>query len=268
MDRLPRQNRLLTLRNVKRALFAPPLSIIGSITTAILLKNSAVTAKKTHVSMDRPTLYCRPFFAVTLRHLLPLAMVLLIAACAAPIKEPEPSGFLRDYERLEPVADNHLRALNPALADYRRFIVERPIVLYQPAENGDQFSPEELDSLKEYTVEQFTAKLVKEPGFEVVTDAGPETARIRFVVTDLDATDGVLNVSLITKATGAGLGGVAVEMEVSDSRSGEELLAVVRWGSGSRVLRAGFTRLGDAKIQIGRWASEFRKLLDELSAEG
>ncbi|MEM9183296.1 MAG: DUF3313 family protein, partial [Pseudomonadota bacterium] len=71
----------------------------------------------------------------------------------------------------------------------------------------------------------------------------------------------------LTKATGAGLGGVAIEMEVSDSQTGAELLAVVRWGSGSRVLRAGFTRLGDAKIQVGRWARDFRDLLTSLPQE-
>ena len=87
------------------------------------------------------------------------------------------------------------------------------------------------------------------------------------MVTDLDATDGVLNVSVITKATGAGLGGIAVEMEVSDSVTGEQLLAAVRWGSGSRVLRAGFTRLGDARIKVSGWAREFRELLDRLAAQ-
>ncbi|MEM7705360.1 MAG: DUF3313 domain-containing protein [Pseudomonadota bacterium] len=196
-----------------------------------------------------------------------IALLAALAGCAAPIREPEPSGFLRDYGSLERIAENHLRSLNPALADYRRFIVERPIVLYQPGENDDEFTAEELESLKDYTVEQFSARLVDEPGYEVVEEAGPEIARVRFVVTDLDATDGVLNVSLLTKATGAGLGGVAIEMEVSDSQTGAELLAVVRWGSGSRVLRAGFTRLGDAKIQVGRWARDFRDLLTSLPQE-
>ena len=39
---------------------------------------------------------------------------------------------------------------------------------------------------------------------------------------------------------------------------------MVRWDSGSRITRAGYTHMGDAKIAIGHWAKEFRKQLDEL----
>lgn len=48
--------------------------------------------------------------------------------------------------------------------------------------------------------------------------------------------------------------------------TGEQLAAAVRWGSGSRVLRAGFTHTGDAKILFGKWAKDIRKSID--SAHG
>ncbi len=197
-----------------------------------------------------------------------LALCLAIAACATPIKEPEPSGFLTDYSSLQAVSENHLQALNPALAHYHQFVIERPIVLYKPDEGGDEFSADELDELKDHIVGQFASRLGKDEVYQVVDEPGPDIARLRFVITDLDATDGLLNISFITKATGAGLGGIAMEMEASDSISGEQLLGAVRWGTGSRVLRAGITRLGDAKIQTSRWARDFRQLLDELAEKG
>jgi hypothetical protein len=40
-------------------------------------------------------------------------------------------------------------------------------------------------------------------------------------------------------------------------------LAAMRWGGGSRILRAGFTEMGDAKIAIDRWAEDLRKLMDQ-----
>jgi len=60
-----------------------------------------------------------------------------------------------------------------------------------------------------------------------------------------------------------GLGGASFDGKAVDSVSGQQIAAAVRWGSGSRILRAGFTRSGDAKILINRWIKQFRKRLDE-----
>ncbi len=55
---------------------------------------------------------------------------------------------------------------------------------------------------------------------------------------------------------------LAFEGEVVDSITGEQIGAAIRWGSGSRVLRAGFTHTGDAKIVMNRWAKDFRDRID------
>ena len=88
-------------------------------------------------------------------------------------------------------------------------------------------------------------------------------ATVRWGLTAVDATIGVLNVSIATKITGAGLGGAAMEGEIVDSITGEKIAASIRWGSGSRILRAGITKLGDAKIQVNDWAKALRRRLDE-----
>ena len=80
----------------------------------------------------------------------------------------------------------------------------------------------------------------------------------------LDASLGLLNISVTTKIIGAGLGGAAMEGEMVDSLTGEQLGAWIRWGSGSRVLKAGLTRLGDAKMQINRWTKDMRKRIDAV----
>jgi hypothetical protein len=48
--------------------------------------------------------------------------------------------------------------------------------------------------------------------------------------------------------------------------TGKQLAAVVRWGTGSRVLKAGITHMGDAKIAIDRWAKDLRAQIDEANA--
>ena len=58
-----------------------------------------------------------------------------------------------------------------------------------------------------------------------------------------------------------------MEGEMVDSVTGEQLAAAVQWGSGSRVLRAGFTKLGDAKLQISRWTKNMRKRIDFAHAK-
>ena len=92
---------------------------------------------------------------------------------------------------------------------------------------------------------------------------GPGTARLHIGITDVDDTIGALNLTIYTKITGAGLGGAAMEGEMVDSVTGEQIVAVIRWGSGSRILRAGFTHTGDAKILMDRWAKGLRQRIDE-----
>ena len=53
-----------------------------------------------------------------------------------------------------------------------------------------------------------------------------------------------------------------MEGELLDSVTNEQLAAAVQWGNGSRVLRAGFTKLGDAKLQINRWCKNLRERID------
>jgi len=193
-----------------------------------------------------------------------LVLTGLVAGCATPVTRPQQeSGFLSDYDGLEAVNDKQLWYQADRLGQYDRFIVERPEILYMPKAGDDEFSDEELMELQDHFENRLTSELTRgDDGYEIVQEAGESVGRFRIAITDLDATDGVLNVSAVTKITGAGLGGAAAEHELVDSQTGEQIAASVNWGSGSRLLRAGFTRLGDAKIQINRWCRDIRNRLD------
>ncbi len=91
----------------------------------------------------------------------------------------------------------------------------------------------------------------------------PATARLHNAITDVDDTIGALNVTIYTKITGAGLGGAGMEGELLDSVTDEQIAAAIRWCSGSRIIRAGFSHTGDAKIVIDRWAKDLRQRIDE-----
>ena len=194
---------------------------------------------------------------------LTLAGVIVLAACAAPIEEPERAGFLSDYSKLELIDDDHLSYVGDRMGEYDRFIIDPIVVLFQRDPENPTFSDEEIEKLKAYVVRELTEQLTRDDGYSVVTEPGPGVARLHIGLTEVEETIGVLNLSIYTKITGLGLGGASAEGEMVDSVTGEQIAAMVRWGTGSRVLKAGLTHTGDAKIAIDKWAKHVRKLLDE-----
>jgi len=190
------------------------------------------------------------------------ALGVLAAGCAT-VQDPGQAGFLSDYSNLEEVDDNHLVYLSGNAGNYSKFIIEPVAMLYRQPEEKRIFSDEELEDLQVHFKTAVIEALTEDDGYQVVEVAGPGTARLRIGITAVDDTIGALNVTIYTKITGAGLGGAAMEGEVVDSMTGEQIAAVSRWGSGSRILRAGFTHTGDAKILMNRWAKDLRKRLDD-----
>ncbi len=186
-----------------------------------------------------------------------------IGGCAAPVSEPEQSGFLSDYSKLELVDEGRIIYVSDRIAEYSSFIIEPVAILFRQDPEDQEFTDEELEELKAYIVAELTERLTKNDGFAVVTEPGPGVARIRLGLTEVEETIAVLNVSIYTKISGLGLGGASAEGEIIDSVTGEQIVAVVRWGTGSRVFQAGLTKMGDAKIAINKWTKNLRDLLDQ-----
>jgi hypothetical protein len=190
---------------------------------------------------------------------------LMLAACAAPVKEQGRTGFISDYTQLQKVGNTAYLYTSPKIADYSQFRIDGPqIIMGATSGDTDDFTDEELETLKHYFREQLATALTEKDGYTIVEQPGEGVATIRLSITAVDATAGILNVALATKITGAGLGGAAMEGEIVDSLSQEQLAAAVQWGSGSRILRAGLTRLGDAKLQINRWTKNLRQRIDAI----
>jgi len=194
-----------------------------------------------------------------------LAVFAVVSACAT-IDEPEQKGFLSDYSKLERADDGQWRYASGKIGNYSKFYIEPISDLMSPS-NREHFSAKGIEELKEHFVTKVTAALTKDDGYEVVSGPGPGVVTLRLAITEVDASIAALNITIYTKATGAGLGGIAAEGEVVDSVTGEQIVAAIRWGAGSRVLRAGLSKLGDAKLVIDRWAAEFRKRIDQAHAE-
>ncbi len=199
------------------------------------------------------------------RQCLALLAIVAIGGCAT-IDEPERTGFLSDYSKLVRDDDGQWLFAESRTAQYSKFRIEPVSILMEPKGEA-KFTPEEIEELKTHFVSKMTAALTKNNGYEVVSEPGPGVASFRLAITDIDASIAALNLTIYTKATGAGLGGIAAEGEIVDSVTGEQLAAAIRWGTGSRVMRAGLSKLGDAKLVIDRWAADIRKRLDRAHAQ-
>lgn len=201
------------------------------------------------------------------------ALALTLIACSPPVKEPERTGFISDYSNLELEKDELVELtedeayvyLNDHLAGYRKFLVDDIVLLYQPDPENQKFTQEDLDELLEYTHSVLIQALTRDDTYAITTEPGEGIARFRVALTDVEATIGALNIVSYTKITGAGLGGAAIEAEIIDSVTGEQLAAAIRWGGGSRFARAGYTKTGDAKIILKRWANSIRDKIDKLN---
>ncbi len=190
-------------------------------------------------------------------------IVSTMAAGCATVQNPGQKEFLSDYSKLVEIKENHLVYDSGNFGNYSKFIIEPVAMLYSQPEEKRIFDDEELEDLQTHFATKVREALIKDDAYQVVAVPGPGTATLRIGITDVDDTIGALNITIYTKITGAGLGGAAMEGELVDSVTGEQIGAVIRWGSGSRILRAGFTHTGDAKIVIGRWAKDLRKRIDE-----
>ncbi len=195
------------------------------------------------------------------RHWLVLLSIIVIGACAT-IDEPEQTGFLSDYTKLVRDDDGQWLFADSRTAEYSKFRFEPVAVLIDPKSEA-KFTPEQIEDLKAHFVSKITAALTEDNGYDVVSEPGPGVASFRLAITEIEASIAALNITIYTKATGAGLGGIAAEGEIVDSVTGEQLAAAIRWGTGSRVLRAGLSKLGDAKLVIDRWAEDIRERLDQ-----
>jgi hypothetical protein len=193
-----------------------------------------------------------------------LAVLFVLAGCAAPVIQQEQSGFLSDYSKLELLEDGRIIYVSDSIIEYKSFIIDPIVILFERDADYDEFTDSEIEMFKKYLVKEITEQLTKGDRFSIVSEPGPGVGRFRFGITDVDDTIGVLNLSIYTKITGLGLGGLASEGEMVDSVTGEQLMAAIRWGSGSRVMRAGLTRMGDAKIAVDKWARDLRKIFDEI----
>lgn len=173
------------------------------------------------------------------------------------------TGFLSDYSRLKEVTPNKMNWVSRDLSSYRSFIIDPIQVRVEPGE----FSAADRTEVATHFRDELTRVLV-ERGYTVTTKPHANTARVRIAITDIKKSTWWMKVHPVSSLSGAGRGGAAIEAEVIDATTGQQLGAVVQAGTGSQFTLFNYSTLSDLKNTVSQWAEQAGDRLDELRRNG
>jgi hypothetical protein len=161
-----------------------------------------------------------------------------------------PKGFMSDYSKLVRISDTSSRYTNPNInmRVYGKFIVDPVKVLFDYGTDSDVKSWDEVEKLRTYMRDVIVDAI--EPDYWVVADPGPGVARVRTALTS------------IKRASAFSMGGVSIEIEVIDSRTGEQIAALVESQQKGGALGE-YYDWENAKKIMDEWGSRFRDRLKE-----
>jgi hypothetical protein len=204
-----------------------------------------------------------------------LVGAMLGAGAAANVFAQGDSGFLRDYSNLRETKDTAGKTIRAWVSpkftpDKFNAILLDPIVFYPEPKPSKQVSAEELQKMLAYSNDVLKQNLGKR--FNVVNQAGPGVVRIRIAFTSVARKGEGLKpyqyvpiAFVATMAKRAATGGepqrafIILEVEATDSGSGELLGARVRVGTGENL-----KPLGDKDVLT---LDLVKPLLDQMAGQ-
>jgi len=158
-----------------------------------------------------------------------------------------------------------MRYISPELAGYSSFIID-PVIFKAHSSGKVSLNPSEAAEVARYFNESL-AGVLSSRGYQLTNQPGVGVGRVRIALTDVAESIWWLNLHPASRLSGVGTGGAAMEGEIIDSVSGEQLGAVIQAGKGSQFELDSFSKLDDVKDTINRWSDAAGKRLDELRAQ-
>ncbi len=197
--------------------------------------------------------------------LMVVAIVVMLAQCGCGPGAATKTGYLSDYSRLRATSSSSLRYVNErALARYSNFMVDAVDVHFHSGAKASKgnLTQQDIDKLTNY-MHTVLVNAVKASGRNVVFQSGSGVARIRAALTDIDKSKAT-TLMPTTKLAGVGLGGASLEAEIIDSKTGEQIGALVESQLGSRIPFAGLDKWDAAKQAMDDWGKRLQKRLEEV----
>ena len=183
-----------------------------------------------------------------------LAMLTMLVGCqsSSPPAGMETTGFLSDYSHLESISSTSRRYINPKydLGHYTKFIIDRVEMLVELEGKDGIESWDELEKLRAYLRRAIVFTV--EPRYKVVSEPGPGVARVRIALTEVKG------------SVMSDVGSVSMEAEILDSRTGEQIAAIVESEKrGSRLVSENSGKWNEVESIMDMWAKRFYARLKE-----
>lgn len=191
------------------------------------------------------------------RRILAASLTLTLAACAN--QKPTQSGFLSSYADLKPMEGQSgtLVARSEAdLARYTGFMID-PIDVRIPSAEHDSLSQSELAAVLEGRLRTELARTRRES-----RSPAADVLRVKVAITQVTKAKPAYNVALLLIGPPLFNGGLSVEAEVTDSRTGQRL-AALSWADEGRLNPLGYySAYGHPKALTQDFARTLANLLD------
>lgn len=176
------------------------------------------------------------------------------------------SGFLSDYSRLTPShsINGALTYRNPTkkLGFYKMAILEPISVQLRHPEYADPTQLKEVGLLAGFLENEIehdfgdSIVITHTPGYGVM--------RIRIALTDTQPNSPVLGRYRTWDENHPGFGAAAIEMEILDSQTGEQLASMIDWRDGSMKNLTGlFSQRDEAEQSLEEWSELLRNAIDD-----
>jgi hypothetical protein len=226
------------------------------------------------------TFYRRTSHALSLFALLCLSLGFAACATTRQTRSVEPSGFLGDYSELrEGTGDEAQLVYIDRVADFSSYhaVLIDSVTLWHESDPS-KIPAEEGQALTEYLYSALHKELGED--YRMVDSPGPGVMRIRAAITETKGAKVVANVvttvppqlrNLTTLAGRASdtqlfVGRCGLEAEITDSMTGERLMAAVDRRAGTKTLSGMTGKWSDVEEAFDFWTEQLRKRLETLRA--
>lgn len=177
-----------------------------------------------------------------------VALAVALAGCATQAPQ-QHSGFLGDYSQLQQTTDADgnpvARAINPNFnpKNYNAVLLD-PVIFYPEPQPTADMSQASLDGLRAYLNQSLQTQMGKV--VRVTNQAGPGVLRVRVAITSLTTAEAdrkayqYIPIAFVISAGRNAVEGkpeeskLFVEIEVTDSVTGQRMMSAVRSGSGEQ----------------------------------
>ena len=198
-----------------------------------------------------------------------LAVVMIFMQLGCESKSVSKTDFLTTYSKLQKESDvSFINMDAQQLTQYSYFMVDDVRAYFPPQSKAIEertagvLTQAQIDELTDHMHSEIV-KAVRGAGYAVVPKPGEDVARISVALTDVEGLN-IRRLLPVSRMTGAGIGAAAMEAEIVDSMTNEQVAAIVELQEGSKFPLVNIEKWDAAKQVITDWAKKFEMRLDAV----